>query len=124
MDAGAAGYLLKEVRLVDLVAALRRVVAGERIFAPAATPRSGPDPGDDGLPVPLTVQEERILDLISEGLTNRQIAELMYLSEKTVKNYVSRVLAKLGMARRAEAAAYAARRAERQRPTVGRVATA
>jgi DNA-binding NarL/FixJ family response regulator len=73
-----------------------------------------PQPEADPL-AQLTPQERRILELISEGRTNRQIAEVMYLAEKTVKNYVSHLLAKLGMERRAEAAAYAARLAERQR---------
>ena len=65
----------------------------------------------------LTPQERRILDLIAEGRTNRQIAEVMFLAEKTVKNYVSHLLAKLGMQRRSEAAAYAARLAERRHPS-------
>ena len=73
-----------------------------------------PQPDADPL-AQLTGQERRILDLISEGRTNRQIAEAMYLAEKTVKNYVSHLLAKLGMERRAEAAAYAARLSERRR---------
>jgi DNA-binding NarL/FixJ family response regulator len=115
--AGAAGYLLKQVRGQDLVGAIRRVAAGESLLDPAVTarvldrlrqPAVAPDPLAD-----LSPQERRILELISDGLTNRQIATEMYLAEKTVKNYVSRLLAKLGMARRSEAAAYAARLEER-----------
>jgi two-component system response regulator DevR len=116
--AGAAGYLLKQVRGNDLVGAIRRVAAGESLLDPAVTarvldrlrnPPAEPDPLSD-----LSPQERRILILISDGLTNRQIATEMYLAEKTIKNYVSRLLAKLGMARRSEAAAYAARLSERQ----------
>ncbi len=77
-----------------------------------------PQREDDPL-ADLTAQERRILALISEGMTNRQIAERMYLAEKTVKNYVSHLLAKLGMSRRSEAAAYAARLAERRRGSTG-----
>lgn len=116
--AGAAGYLLKQVRGVDLVGAIRRVGAGESLLDPAVTARvlerlRNPPVEQDPLS-DLSPQERRILDLIADGKTNRQIASEMYLAEKTVKNYVSRLLAKLGMARRSEAAAYAARLAERQ----------
>jgi two-component system response regulator DevR len=118
--AGASGYLLKQVRGNDLVAALRRVAAGESLLDPAVTARvldrmRRPPIEDDPLRG-LTPQERRILLLITDGKTNRQIGEEMFLAEKTVKNYVSRLLAKLGMARRSEAAAYAARLIERQRP--------
>jgi len=115
--AGAAGYLLKQVRGTDLVDAIRRVGRGESLLDPAVTARvlerirRGPDEGELAS---LTDQERRILDLIAEGLTNRQIGERMYLAEKTVKNYVSNMLAKLGMSRRTEAAVYAARLAERR----------
>ena len=115
--AGAAGYVLKQVKGADLVDAVRRVGAGESLLDPAVTRRvlerlrSKPD--DDEL-AGLTDQEKRILDLIGEGLTNRQIGERMFLAEKTVKNYVSNLLAKLGMSRRTEAAAFAARLAERK----------
>lgn len=117
--AGAAGYLLKQVRGTDLVAALRRVAAGESLLDPAVTARvldrlRHPQVEADPLRQ-LTPQERRILTLITDGKTNRQIGEEMFLAEKTVKNYVSRLLAKLGMARRSEAAAYAARLVERQR---------
>jgi two-component system, NarL family, response regulator DevR len=115
--AGAAGYLLKQVKGTELVDAVRRVARGESLLDPSVTARVlerlRRGPADDEL-TGLTDQERRILDLIAEGLTNRQIGERMYLAEKTVKNYVSNVLAKLGMARRSEAAAYAARLAERK----------
>ena len=115
--AGAAGYVLKASDGTDLVSAVRTVAAGlsmvdaravhmviERLRERTATvaPLSA-----------LTEQERRVLDLIGEGLTNRQIAERMSLSEKTVKNYVASLLSKLGMHRRSQAAAYVARRAER-----------
>lgn len=117
--AGAAGYVLKQIRGADLVAAVRRVGAGESLLDPAVTARvlerlRNPQPEADPL-AQLTPQERRILDLIAEGRTNRQIAEVMFLAEKTVKNYVSHLLAKLGMERRAEAAAYAARLSERRK---------
>jgi DNA-binding NarL/FixJ family response regulator len=115
--AGAAGFVLKQVRGNDLVDAIRRVAAGESLLDPSLTEkvlerlRTGPE---DELAA-LTPQERRILDLIGEGLTNRQIGEQMYLAEKTVKNYVSNLLAKLGMSRRTEAAAYSARLDERRK---------
>ncbi len=113
--AGAAGYVLKQVKGADLVDAVRRVARGESLLDPAITQRvfERLRPEDDELAL-LTDQERRILELISEGLTNRQIGERMFLAEKTVKNYVSNVLAKLGMSRRTEAAAYAARLSERK----------
>jgi two-component system response regulator DevR len=111
--AGAAGYLLKQVRGNDLVTAIRRVAAGESLLDAAVTARilerlRNPEPQADPLEG-LSYQERRVLDLISRGMTNRQIAAEMFLAEKTVKNYASRLLAKLGMARRSEAAAFAAR---------------
>jgi two-component system response regulator DevR len=118
--AGAAGYVLKQIRGNDLVDAIRRVARGESLLDPAVTARvlerlrSPQPPAEDPLG-DLTPQERRILDHIEEGMTNRQIGEAMYLAEKTVKNYVSNLLSKLGMARRSEAAAYAARLAERRR---------
>jgi len=118
--AGASGYVLKEVRGGELVTSIRRVAAGETLLDPAVTTRvlerlrRGPEE-DDRLKG-LTDQERRILELLADGLTNRQIAEQMILAEKTVKNYVSNLLSKLGMSRRTEAAVYAARMAERQRP--------
>lgn len=114
--AGAAGYLLKQVRGTDIVDAVRRVGRGESTLDPALTTRVLErlrHPPVDEL-AGLTDQERRILDLIAEGKTNRQIGEQLFLAEKTVKNYVSNVLAKLGMGRRSEAAAYAARLSERR----------
>jgi len=118
--AGAAGYVLKQVRGNDLVDGIRRVAQGQSLLDPASTARvldrlrSKAEPVDE-LDV-LSPQERRIFELIGEGLTNRQIGGEMFLAEKTVKNYVSNVLSKLGMSRRAQAAAYAARLDERQRP--------
>jgi two-component system response regulator DevR len=109
--AGAAGYVLKQIRGNDLVDAVRRVAAGQSLLDPAVTARvldrlrSGPE--EDKALAPLTDQERRILELIGEGLTNRQIAERMFLAEKTVKNYVSSLLGKLGMERRTQAAVFA-----------------
>ena len=121
--AGAAGYVLKQIRGADLVGAIRRVARGESLLDPAVTARvlerlRSPAAQDDPL-AGLSPQERRILDLIAEGKTNRQIGDEMYLAEKTVKNYVSHLLAKLGMARRTEAAAYAARLAERREHNPG-----
>jgi len=117
--AGAAGYVLKQIRGNELVNAIRRVARGESLLDPAVTTRvlerlRHPEVPEEDPLAELTPQERRILDHISEGMTNRQIGEAMFLAEKTVKNYVSNVLAKLGMARRSEAAAYAARLAERR----------
>ncbi len=115
--AGAAGYVLKDIRGNDLVDAIRRVAAGKSLLDPDATARvlnrlRGTDKHDDRLDA-LTDQERRILELIGEGLTNRQIGERLFLAEKTVKNYVSSILAKLGMERRTQAAAYVVRLEER-----------
>ncbi len=117
--AGAAGYVLKQIRGGELVDAIRKVAAGQSLLDPAITTRvlerlrhGG---GDDELLGRLTEQERKIIVLIGEGLTNRQIAERMFLAEKTVKNYVSNMLAKMGMTRRTEAAAYIARSNERHR---------
>ncbi len=121
--AGAAGYVLKQIRAGELVEAIRRVAAGQSLLDPALTARvlarlrSGPE--EDEPTARLTDQERRILDLLAEGMSNRQIGEHMYLAEKTVKNYVSNLLAKLGMQRRTEAAVYAARLAERRRRSGG-----
>jgi DNA-binding NarL/FixJ family response regulator len=111
--AGAAGYLLKQVTGVDLVQAVRTVAAGGSLLHPNATAavlerlrRSG-EPADPRYES-LSPQERRILGLIADGLTNRQIGTAMYLAEKTVKNYVSSLLRKLGFARRTEAAVYGA----------------
>jgi DNA-binding NarL/FixJ family response regulator len=114
--AGAAGYVSKQTAGTDLVSALRAVASGESILDPQASRQvmtrlrqrtAGPDPVSA-----LSEQEKRVLELIGEGLTNRQIAERMFLAEKTVKNYVSSMLTKLGMQRRTQAAAFAARHSE------------
>ena len=111
--AGAAGFVLKQIRGNDLVRAIRRVAAGESIMDPAVTQqvlerlRKGP-PEDKAL-APLTAQERRILELIGRGMTNREIGEALSLTEKTVKNYASNVLAKLGFARRTQAAVFASK---------------
>jgi two-component system, NarL family, response regulator DevR len=106
------------VRGSDLVDAIRRVGRGESLIDPQLTgrllERLRTKPEEDEL-AGLSDQERRILDLIAQGYTNRQIAETIFLAEKTVKNYVSNLLAKLGMSRRTEAAAYAARLTERRR---------
>ncbi len=112
--AGAAGYVLKQVRGSELIDAVRRVASGEHLLDPAVTGRlmrklSSPT-GEDQRLASLTTREREVLDLIGLGLTNRQIGEKMFLAEKTVKNYVSGMLAKLGMERRTEAAVFVARR--------------
>jgi two-component system response regulator DevR len=115
--AGAAGYVLKQVRGADLVDAVRRVGRGESLLDPAVTARVLERMRRGGEPdelAQLTAQERKLLELIAEGLTNRQIGERMFLAEKTIKNYVSNLLTKLGMSRRTEAAVYAARLAERR----------
>jgi two-component system response regulator DevR len=114
--AGAAGYVLKDVKGNDLVESIRQVASGKSLLDPASTQRllaflrsssaSDSSRDDDRL----TAQENRILDYIAEGYTNRQIGAEMHLAEKTVKNYVSNILTKLGMSRRTEAAVYAVRR--------------
>jgi DNA-binding NarL/FixJ family response regulator len=109
--AGAAGYVLKQIRGTELLTAVKRVAAGESLLDPAITGRvlqrlRAPAASDERLSR-LTEQERRILALIAEGLTNRQIANEMHLAEKTIKNYVSNLLAKLGMERRTEAAVFA-----------------
>ncbi|WP_112238643.1 response regulator [Kribbella monticola] len=120
--AGAAGYLLKQVSGTDLVGAIRRLAAGESLLDPAMTTavlerlRHPAVEDDDPRYKSLTEQERKILDLIAEGKTNRQIAQEMFLAEKTVKNYVSGLLRKLEMERRTEAAVYAVERANRQQP--------
>lgn len=115
--AGAAGYLLKQVRGADLVDAIRRVAAGQSLLDPAVTStllrRIREGSAEDERLAALTEQERRVLHLLAEGRTNREIADALYLAEKTVKNYVSNVLAKLGMSRRTEAAVWAARLEER-----------
>lgn len=110
--AGAAGYLLKEIRGNSLVDAVRQVAAGRSLLDPAVTERllARMRDGEKGDPrlASLTARERQILDLIADGLTNRQIGERLFLAEKTVKNYVSELLHKLGMERRTQAAVYGA----------------
>lgn len=113
--AGASGYVLKAIRGNELLQAVRDVAAGRSLLDPVATARvlerlrdGGAAHRDDRL-ARLTEQERKILELIGEGLTNRQIGERLHLAEKTIKNYVSSLLSKLGMQRRAQAAAYVAR---------------
>ncbi len=111
--AGASGYVLKDVKGLDLVAAIRQVAEGNSLIDPALTarvlervrngPATAPELAD------LTEQELKLLALIAEGLTNRQIGERMFLAEKTVKNYVSSILAKLGLERRTQAAVLASK---------------
>ncbi len=112
--AGAAGYVLKQIRGNDLVGAVERVAAGESLIDPALTGRllerlRSPHPTEDPRMASLTRLERTILDLLAEGLTNRQIAERVHLAEKTVKNYISSILSKLGMSRRTEAAVFVVR---------------
>lgn len=110
--AGASGYVLKQIHGSDLVGAVRTVATGQSLLDPRSTARmlerlrtrqEKSDPLKD-----LTEQERHILELIGEGLTNRQIGERLFLAEKTVKNYISNIFAKLGMSRRTQAAALAA----------------
>jgi len=116
--AGASGYILKQIKSDDIVEAVRVVAKGQSLLDPSVTGpvlerlRKGPE--EDERLAQLTPQERNILELIADGLTNRQIAEQIHLAEKTVKNYVSNLLAKLGMERRTQAAVYAARLAEQR----------
>ena len=120
MAVGANGYLSKDVPAHQLVTAVRSIASGHDVIDPAramrlmARQRNGEEvPSADPL-ARLTSQERKILDLLAEGLTNRQIAERLFLVEKTVRNHVTRVLAKLGVERRTQAALVAARLANRQ----------
>ena len=112
--AGAEGYLLKTTTGDDLIIALRRVAAGQSLVDPSLTASIFErllDARAEGEPEGrLTAQEQRVLDLIAEGLTNREIAEQMHLAERTIKNYVSNMLGKLGMRHRTEAALFVSRR--------------
>jgi two-component system response regulator DevR len=111
--AGASGYVLKEIKGSDLVTAVRQVASGNSLIDPTLTARvldrvrnppvTAPELAD------LTEQELKLLGHIAEGLTNRQIGEQMFLAEKTVKNYMSNVLSKLGLERRTQAAVFASR---------------
>ncbi|KPI30574.1 response regulator [Streptomyces sp. NPDC054950] len=118
--AGASGYVLKQIKGSDLVSAVRTVAAGQSLLDPSATARlmarlrQGPEPEPDALPG-LTDREREILALIGEGLTNRQIGQRLYLAEKTVKNHISRLLAKLGVERRIQAAVIATQAQDRLR---------
>ena len=118
--AGAAGYVLKQSAGTTLVDAIRNVAKGESQLDPSVTrpflERLRSELQGDDLLARLTEQERRILKLIAEGRTNREIAEALCLAEKTVKNYVSNMLTKLGMQRRSQAAAYAARLGDRILP--------
>jgi DNA-binding NarL/FixJ family response regulator len=116
--AGASGYVLKQIKGADVVEAVRAVGKGRSLLDPSLTARvlerlrSGSE--EDELLARLSPQERNILRLIADGLTNRQIAEEVHLAEKTVKNYVSNLLSKLGMERRTQAAVYAARLGAKQ----------
>jgi len=118
--AGARGYVLKNVRGDDLVGAIRRVADGEMLLSneqiERARERLRRQITEDIRLESLSAQESRILELLSEGLSNREIAEVMFLAEKTVKNYVSNLLAKLGFQRRTEAALFAQRQYDRTHP--------
>ncbi|MFJ4920420.1 response regulator [Streptomyces sp. NPDC088725] len=113
--AGASGYVLKAIRGNELLTAVRDVAAGRSLLDPVATARvlqrlrDGNNPKNNDKLSGLTDQERKILELIGEGMTNRAIGENLHLAEKTIKNYVSSLLAKLGMERRSQAAAYVAR---------------
>ncbi|MFE0642410.1 response regulator [Streptomyces sp. NPDC058877] len=120
--AGAAGYVLKQIKGADLVSAVRTVASGQSMLDPATTarlmrslrdPEPARQPEDERLAV-LSERERSVLDLIGEGLTNRQIAKRLYLSEKTVKNHISRLLGKLGVERRVQAAVIAAQAHEHE----------
>ncbi|MDQ1050961.1 response regulator transcription factor [Streptomyces sp. V4I2] len=118
--AGASGYVLKQIRGSDLVSAVRTVAAGQSLLDPSATAKvmarlrgeDAKEPEPDALPG-LTEREREILALIGEGLTNRQIGLRLYLAEKTVKNHISRLLAKLGVERRIQAAVIATQAQDR-----------
>jgi len=118
--AGARGYVLKNVRGDDLVSSIRRVANGEMLLSDdqieRARERLRRQITEDIRLESLSAQESRILELLSEGLSNREIADVMFLAEKTVKNYVSNLLAKLGFQRRTEAALFAQRQYDRTHP--------
>ena len=118
--AGASGYVLKEIAGQDLIGAVRQVAAGNSLIDPALTARvlervrNGPSTAPEL--AGLTEQELKLLALIAEGLTNRQIGERMFLAEKTVKNYVSSILSKLGLERRTQAAVLASKLLTSEQP--------
>ncbi len=111
--AGASGYVLKDVMAIDLIQAVKQIAAGGSLIAPELTARILDRVRNGSAVVPelaaLSPQELKLLGLIAEGLTNRQIGERMFLAEKTVKNYVSSILAKLGLERRTQAAVLASK---------------
>ncbi|MCI3278184.1 response regulator transcription factor [Streptomyces cylindrosporus] len=120
--AGASGYVLKQIQGSDLVSAVRTVAAGQSLLDPSATTRlmarlrGGHEPEEEPDALPgLTDREREILALIGEGLTNRQIGQRLFLAEKTVKNHISRLLAKLGVERRIQAAVIATQAQDRLR---------
>ncbi|GHE55791.1 hypothetical protein GCM10017771_78430 [Streptomyces capitiformicae] len=120
--AGASGYVLKQIQGSDLVSAVRTVAAGQSLLDPSATDRlmarlrQGPKEEQEPEALPgLTEREREILALIGEGLTNRQIGQRLFLAEKTVKNHISRLLAKLGVERRVQAAVIATQVQDRLR---------
>lgn len=113
--AGASGYILKQIRSDDLLDGIRRAAAGESLFEPGVEKRimAGlPNAPTDPRLRALSAQEKKVLALIGQGLTNRQIGDDLFLAEKTVKNYVSSILAKLGFERRTQAAVYVTRKAQ------------
>ncbi|MFE8948675.1 response regulator [Streptomyces sp. NPDC007856] len=120
--AGASGYVLKQIQGSDLVSAVRTVAGGQSLLDPSATTRlmarlrGGEQQEEPDELRGLTEREREILALIGEGLTNRQIGQRLYLAEKTVKNHISRLLAKLGVERRIQAAVIATQVHDRQRP--------
>ncbi|MEV0966821.1 response regulator transcription factor [Streptomyces sp. NPDC049910] len=113
--AGAAGYVLKQIKGSDLISAVRTVATGQSMLDPSTTARlmhslrapGNAQPAEDERLAALSEREREVLDLIGEGLTNRQIGKRLYLSEKTVKNHISRLLSKLGVERRVQAAVIA-----------------
>jgi two-component system, NarL family, response regulator DevR len=120
--AGASGYVLKQIKGADLVSAVRTVAAGQSLLDPSATAklmarlREGDQPKEEPDALPgLTEREREILALIGKGLTNRQIGQQLFLAEKTVKNHISRLLAKLGVERRIQAAVIATQAEDRLR---------
>ena len=113
--AGAAGYVLKDIRGQSLISGIRTVASGRSLIAPGLRDRVAAELHRQPYETPaasLTLRESQVLQLIADGLTNRQIGERLQLAEKTVKNYVSGLLAKLGMERRTQAAVYGARIAD------------
>lgn len=121
--AGASGFMLKEVQTAELIEAMRTVGRGGKTLDPVSAAavidqirRGNVVSEEDRLAQQLTEREQRILELIADGMTNREIGEQLYLSEKTVKHHVSDILGKLGLSRRVEAAAFAIRRASSRPP--------